>query len=164
MLHIWKEQEKIEKVIYVTQFWLKNYLIFKVTIYGLFPCQYISHLTIHQKWHLVLKIIVGYHSFIHEPLISNYYIQVWPHLVCSRGSLVAQMVKNLSTMQADLGSIPGSGRYPGGGHGNPLQYSCLENPMVRGAWQAIVLGGLRVGQDWNNWDLTAYVSIDAKQF
>ena len=34
----------------------------------------------------------------------------------------------------DVGSIPGSGRSPGGGHGNPLQYSCLENPMDRGVW------------------------------
>ena len=40
----------------------------------------------------------------------------------------------------DLGSIPGLGRSPGGGHGNPLQYSCLENPMDRGAWQAAVHG------------------------
>ena len=40
----------------------------------------------------------------------------------------------------DEGSIPGSGRSPGGGHGNPLQYSCLKNPMDRGAWQAIVHG------------------------
>ena len=38
----------------------------------------------------------------------------------------------------DLGSIPGLGRSPGGGHGNPLQYSCLENPMDRGAWRATV--------------------------
>ena len=38
----------------------------------------------------------------------------------------------------DMGSIPESGRSPGGGHGNPLQYSCLENPMERGAWRAIV--------------------------
>ena len=38
----------------------------------------------------------------------------------------------------DAGSIPGSGRSPGGGYGNPLQYSCLENPMDRGAWQATV--------------------------
>ena len=36
----------------------------------------------------------------------------------------------------DIGSIPGSRRSPGGGHGNPLQYSWLENPMDRGAWQA----------------------------
>ena len=38
------------------------------------------------------------------------------------------------------GSIPGLGRSPGGGHGNPLQYSCLENPMDTGAWQATVHG------------------------
>ena len=38
------------------------------------------------------------------------------------------------------GLVPGSGRSPGGGHGNPLQYSCLENPMGRGAWQATVHG------------------------
>ena len=38
----------------------------------------------------------------------------------------------------DLGSIPGSGRSPGEGNGNPLQYSCLENPIDRGTWKAIV--------------------------
>ena len=40
----------------------------------------------------------------------------------------------------DLGLIPGLGRSPGGGHGNPLQCSCLENPMDRGAWRATVHG------------------------
>ena len=40
----------------------------------------------------------------------------------------------------DLGSTPGSERSPGGGHGNSLQYSCLENPMGRGAWWATVPG------------------------
>ena len=40
----------------------------------------------------------------------------------------------------DPGSIPGSGRSPGEGNGYPLQYSCLENPMARGGWQAIVHG------------------------
>ena len=39
-----------------------------------------------------------------------------------------------------VGLIPGPGRSPGGGHGNPLQYSCLENPMDRGAWWATVHG------------------------
>ena len=38
----------------------------------------------------------------------------------------------------DTGSVPGSGRFHGGEHGNPLQYFCLENPMNRGAWQATV--------------------------
>ena len=37
---------------------------------------------------------------------------------------------------SEVGWIPGSGRSPGGGHGNPLQYSCLENPLDRGAWKA----------------------------
>ena len=49
------------------------------------------------------------------------------------------MVKNLSMNAADirdLSLIPGSGRSPAGGHGNPLQYSCLENPMDRGVWWA----------------------------
>ena len=45
------------------------------------------------------------------------------------------------------GFIPGWGRSPGGGNGNPLQYSCLENPMDRGAWQAIVHEVARVGHD-----------------
>ena len=40
----------------------------------------------------------------------------------------------------DVGTIPGLGRAPGGGNGNPLHYSCWENPMDRGAWQAIVCG------------------------
>ena len=47
----------------------------------------------------------------------------------------------------DWGSIPGSGRSPGEGNGNPLQYSCLENPMDQGAWWAIQsIGSQRVGQ------------------
>ena len=49
------------------------------------------------------------------------------------------------------GSIPGSGRSPGGGQGNSLQYTCLENPMDRGVWQAIVHGVTpRVRHDWAN--------------
>ena len=51
------------------------------------------------------------------------------------------MVKNLPVNagdKRDVGSILGLGRFPGGGHGNPLQHSCLENLMDRGAWQATV--------------------------
>ena len=55
-------------------------------------------------------------------------------------SLVAQMVKASAYNAGDPGSIPGLGRSTGEGNGNPLQYSCLENPMDRGAWQAIVHG------------------------
>ena len=53
------------------------------------------------------------------------------------------MVKNLPAHAGDIrdeDSIPGSGRPYGGGNGQPLQYSCLKNPMDRGAWQPIVCG------------------------
>ena len=56
-------------------------------------------------------------------------------------SQVALAVKNLSANAGDIrdvGLIPGWGRSPGAGHGNPLQYSCPENPMDGGAWQATV--------------------------
>ena len=50
------------------------------------------------------------------------------------------MVKNPPANAGDVGLIPGLGRSPGEGNGNPLQYSCLENRMDRGAWQATVHG------------------------
>ena len=56
-------------------------------------------------------------------------------------SQVELVVKNPPTNAQDLrdvGSIPGSGRSPGEGNGNPLQYSCLENPVDRGAWRVVV--------------------------
>ena len=60
------------------------------------------------------------------------------------------MVKNLPPNAGDIrdmGLIPGSERSPGGGHDNPLQYSCLENHRDREAWWAIVPGVARVRQD-----------------
>ena len=57
------------------------------------------------------------------------------------------MVKNLSAMQVDPGLIPGLRRSPGEGNGCPLQDSCLEIPMDRGAWQAAVHEVARVGHD-----------------
>ena len=63
---------------------------------------------------------------------------------------VALVVKNLPANAGDIrdaGSVPGSGRSPGGGHGNPFQSSCLENPMDRGACQATVHGVTRVRHD-----------------
>ena len=67
----------------------------------------------------------------------------------TQASLVAQMIKNLPAMRGDLSSIPGLGRSPGGGHGNPLQYSFLENPHgqeERGGLQS--MGSQRVRHDW----------------
>ena len=60
------------------------------------------------------------------------------------------MVKNQPANAGDIrdrGSIPVSGRYPGGGHGNPFQNSCLENHMDRGAWWATVHVVTRVGHN-----------------
>ena len=54
------------------------------------------------------------------------------------------MVKNLPVNAGDMGSIPGSGRFPGKGNGNPLQYFCLENPMDRGTWQTPVHGVMEI--------------------
>ena len=56
------------------------------------------------------------------------------------GALVVKNPPANSRDKRDAGSIPGSGRSPGGGPGSPLQYSCLENPMDRGAWRAAVHG------------------------
>ena len=61
---------------------------------------------------------------------------------------MALVVKNLSAIAGDardVCSIPGSGRFPGGGNGTPLQYSCLENPMDRATWWATVHG---VAKNW----------------
>ena len=65
-------------------------------------------------------------------------IQGFPHSSVSKES---------ACNAGDLGSIPGSGRSFREGNGSPLQYSCLENPMDRGVWQATVPGVTRVGHD-----------------
>ena len=62
------------------------------------------------------------------------YIYGFPH-----GSAVKKYACNATDM-GDAGSVPGLGRSPGEVHGNQLQYSCLENPMNRGAWRATVHG------------------------
>ena len=55
--------------------------------------------------------------------------------------------KESACIAGDLDLIPGSERHPGEGNGNPLQYSCLENPMDRGAWRATVHGVARAEHD-----------------
>ena len=64
----------------------------------------------------------------------------------------SQVVKNPSSDAGDsreVSSVPGWGRSPGGGNGNPLRYSCLGNPMDRGAWWAIVLRGAKRQTLWS---------------
>ena len=78
-----------------------------------------------------------------QPCPSGIYFDIW----CKRGFLGDSVVKILPANAGDLGSIPGLGRSPGEGTSNPLQYSCLGNPMDRGAWWAVVHGVTRVGHN-----------------
>ena len=82
--------------------------------------------------------LVGYHLWGRTELDTTEV--TWQQ---HRASQVVLVVKNSPANAGDvrdMGSIPGSGRSSGGGRGNPLQYSCLENPMDRGAWCATVHG------------------------
>ena len=72
--------------------------------------------------------------------------QLHPSLPLEGASQVVLEVENLLACAGDVrdvGSIPGLGRSSAGGHGNPLQYSCLENPLDREAWQAILCGAAK---------------------
>ena len=82
-----------------------------------------------------LILIKNFFSFL---WLSNIPLYIYSTLPSIWASLVAQLAKNLPANAGDAGSIPGLGRPPGEGNGNPLQYSCLENSMDRGAWQARV--------------------------
>ena len=73
---------------------------------------------------------------------------IWGTYISVEASPGGSVVKNPPANAGDtgdMGLIPGSGRSPGGGNSNPLQYSCLENPMDRGAWWAAVHG---VTKNW----------------
>ena len=92
----------------------------------------------------LISIVMSLNSFIFPYIISNlcYFYPVWVFPIDS-------VVKNPLTNAGDAGSIPGSGRPPGGGNGNPLQYSWLGNPVDRGAWWATV-HGVSKNQIWLN--------------
>ena len=66
-------------------------------------------------------------------------------MIRSRGFPGGSVVKNPSANAGDTGSVLGLGRSPGGGNGNPLQYSCLQNSMDRGIWQTTLHG---VTKNW----------------
>ena len=65
---------------------------------------------------------------------------MWETNINAPGFLGGSVVKNPPASAGVAGSIPGSGRSPGGGNGNPLQYFCLGNPLDRGSWRAMVHG------------------------
>ena len=118
---------------------------------------------IHSLWHPIFTLLIMERSWVSTVLKVGYGYRVTPKVLGRRvywgGDAV--VINNLSLRgmkqqkggfpcdsdgkesachAGELGSIPGLGRCPGGGHGNPLQYSCLENPMDRGAWWATVHG------------------------
>ena len=82
----------------------------------------------------VICALLSHKIFLFTPSFALPYLLYW-------ASQAAQVVKNWPTNAGDIrdtGSIPGLGRSPGEGHGNPCQYSCLENPIDRGAWWTTV--------------------------
>ena len=81
------------------------------------------------------------------------------HQLDFQGSLV---VENLPASAGDAGLIPGSGRSPREGNGNPFQYYCLGNPMNRGAWWAIVHGVIRVRCDLATKQYINYLSSEGE--
>ena len=81
-----------------------------------------------------LRSPLGVHILGAFPALRNL---TFSHAWCNLGPVAKNPSANAGDVRA-VGSIPGWGRSPGGGHGNPLQCSCLENPMDRGAWRAAV--------------------------
>ena len=86
---------------------------------------------------------IGMHfkDWLNKCPINTLYLLLSFSCTIQWASQVVLVVKNSPAKAGDIrdmGLIPGSGRSPGGGHGNPPQYSCLENPMDRGAWWATV--------------------------
>ena len=89
------------------------------------------------------------------PLLLSGEARIWrmpwrwvviPKVVLSANNPPA--VQETACGTGDPGLVPGSGKSPGEGNGNPLHYSCLENPMDRGAWWALIHGVTRVGHDF----------------
>ena len=88
---------------------------------------------------LLFKAIIPKHSKSLSDITSH--ILIIPYICENLGGFSdGAVVKNLPANSGDLGSIPGSGRAPGEGNGNPLHYSCLENSMDRAAWRVTTHG------------------------
>ena len=103
-----------------------------------------------QPWHCGTMLPLPHHPCTIYPSVSTFTISQFCFLIEIRLATVLVQLSHLSRWNGLLmgvstssqrhGSIPGSGRFPGEGNGNPLQYSCLGNPMERGAWRATTHG------------------------
>ena len=101
------------------------------------------------------------------PLLCAPLVGKMVHLIPSKGFPGGSVVKNLpanSKNTEDTGSNPGLERPPGGGNSNPLQYSCLENPVDRGVWQATVCGVTKRRTQLSDWARTRNPSYGRKRF
>ena len=120
----------------------------EVAHWGLFPSRLVLTETEWLSLNLILScILVNFLFLLQMSSIDHLGIQTFPHWIwcCHEAFAGANMpggsgVKNPPTTVGDMASIPGSGRSLGVGNGDPLQHSCLENPMDRGAWWAMVHG------------------------
>ena len=106
---------------------------------------YSMDMSLSELWELVMD-REAWCAVIHGVAKSRTQLSDWTELklsderVLNLGFPGGSVVKNLPTNAGDMGSIPGSGRSLGVRSSNPLQHSCLDNPMDRGAWQATVHG------------------------
>ena len=134
--------------------------IFKVLFYFLSACKILVPWPGIKPWPLAVRTLGPDHWTVREFLGIDIFIHVFIDIFKLDNSITLVYLKsvysNLPTWYSSVGketacnagdpvSIPGSGRSPGEGKGNPLQYSCLENPMDRGVWEATVHGVTRVG-------------------
>ena len=111
-----------------------SFLDIRSKILNLYVCSIVSvTYCILQSWKIGNTALHGCYSY---PFITFYLINKWMLSVWAQLLLDVSVIKNLPAIAGDPGLIFGSGRYPGGGNCNPLQYSCLENLTDRGAWRA----------------------------
>ena len=121
--------------------------LFNLFIYTFVKCLFIflNWSTVDLQYHVNFKYTAKRFSYMYKCI--SIYLSIYG------ASQVELVVKNLPANASDVRdavSIPRLWRSPGRGHGNPLRYSCLENPMDRGAWRAIVIGSQRVRYDWGD--------------
>ena len=95
--------------------------------------------------YIYIHIHIHIYVYIYIYTFKKSFVYIHIHTWASQVALVVQFPPATEGDIRDAGSIPGSGRSPGGGHGNPFQYSCLENLMGRGVWQNIAH---RVTKSW----------------